>query len=389
MMGQQAIITDSYFDGQDYQDNGPYTLIVDKGVITKIIPGSHGIEGETHHHRFVMPGMVESHCHLFLDGAELDLSVRNNYLKVPAEQMLEVATANTAQSLAAGITLIRDAGDQYGINHRIRDRVQSPVIRSAGLALRRPKRYGSFMAREVGSGREIIAAVREIAETADDLKIIETGIIDFAEGCVKGEPQFDLSALSLIVYTARECGLKTFAHCSGAEGIDVAIQAGVDSIEHGFFITPDQIGQLADRGIAWVPTFSPVDFQWQRPGLVGWDADTVANLSNILDGHYRSVAMAGDKGVNLVAGSDAGSMGVVHGKALIDELFFFLRAGLSMTQVLRSVTSVPRKLWQAESADIRVGNKVDIVALAESPFVNADNLWKAEAVYHGQNRTAC
>ena len=60
---------------------------------------------------FVMPGLVEAHCHLFLDGGELDFAARTRHLDAPFERMMEVARANVGRNLAAGVTLVRDAGD--------------------------------------------------------------------------------------------------------------------------------------------------------------------------------------------------------------------------------------------------------------------------------------
>ena len=100
---------------------------------------------------------------------------------------------------------------------------------------------------------------------------------------------------------------------------------------------PDILRRMADRGTAWVPTFSPVHFQWRRPELAGWSPPTIAKLRAILDSHAEHVAMAAGLGVNLVAGSDAGSPGVAHGAALIDEIRHFLDCGLAMDQALRDL----------------------------------------------------
>ncbi len=366
----------SYFDGDELHDGAaaPFLISIRDGTIasidTRAAKARADIEAP-----FAMPGLVEAHAHLFLDGGELDFEARNAYLNAPVANMMEVARANIARSRRAGVTLVRDAGDRYGVNHAIRDelardRRSGVVVRSPGLGLKRAKRYGAFMARDVAPDGDIDAIVGEIARTADDVKIILTGIIDFASGSVKGSPQFSEAELRAIVAAAHRRGRRTFAHCSGLEGLEVAAAAGVDSIEHGFFMNREVLGRMADKGIAWVPTFSPVQFQWARPELAGWDATAVANLRRILDSHLEHVAMAQALGVDLVAGSDAGSPGVVHGSALVDELSHFLAAGIPMRDVLRSATSRPRRLWGMPSVDIRPGNAAEIVLFEQSPFVD-------------------
>jgi imidazolonepropionase-like amidohydrolase len=391
------VVVDSYFDGHVYHHDGPYCIIVKKGSISSIVKSSADSIGYTlldeddtpcYKVPFLMPGLVEAHCHLFLNGSELDFKIRSEYLKASAEEMMAVARKNVFDSLAHGITLIRDAGDKYNINHRIKDEFLGlegcyPNIRSPGLGLRSPKRYGSFMASEVENKEDITRIIDELSNKSDDLKIILTGIIDFEAGCVKGEPQFDIESLQLIVNTAREYNLPTFAHCSGMAGLELAVEAGVDSVEHGFFITRAMLERMADKGIAWVPTFSPVHFQWARPELAGWNDDTVENLYGIVESHKAAIAQADEIGVAIVAGSDAGSQGVPHGKALIDELFFLLESGLSLESVLRAATSTPRALWGELSADLRPGNNANFVALGGDPFKDSQHLRNVQAVYKG------
>lgn len=387
------INTPCFFDGQVYHNSGPYRLLIKDGVIISILQGGaspvdlpDGFEqADICNVGFLMPGLVEAHCHLFLDGGELDFKVRSDYLKLPLEKMLQTARNNVKANLASGITLIRDAGDRYGVNHAIREefstRPDAPVIRSPGLGLRRPKKYGSFMAQEVATAEEIITAVTARAKSSDDLKILLTGIIDFEAGAVTKAPQFDLESLKLIVSVAADHGLKTFAHCSGLDGLELAVAAKVDSIEHGFFMEEGILDAMVEKEIAWVPTFSPVHFQWARPELAGWNENTIGNLRRILDDHLHHVEMAYHKGVQLVAGSDAGSHGVQHGSALIDELDFFLEAGLPMQEVLKSATSRPRRLWGCESIDIAENNIADFVALGSSPFEHANALRDVRMVF--------
>lgn len=390
-MNALIIVAGSYFDGTRHHRRGPYTIAIVDGRIVEVLPGdrSSAMAGrEVLRAPFVMPGMAEAHCHLFLNGAELDVAIRQNYLRAPRDEMLRVGRRSVAENLAAGITLIRDAGDLHGINTALKSELRersecAPTIVSAGRALRKAGRYGSFMAMEATDADSIVRAIHELDPTADQLKILLTGIIDFENGRMKGGVQFDLEEAKLIVRTARELGKRTFAHCSGTDGLAIAVSAGIDSIEHGFFMTRDILQIMADLGIAWVPTFSPVQFQHDRPELAGWNAGTVTGLRRILDNHREQLALAAELGVPIVAGSDAGSYGVPHGKGLIDELFFQYDAGLSVEQCLASATSIPRRLWGCEPADIAPGRRADLIALNGSPFDSLEHLRQVRFVMHG------
>jgi imidazolonepropionase-like amidohydrolase len=389
-MSTRIFLVQSYFDGQKHHAKGPYSIITKSGVILEIQEGdilSNRTDlaeevrvgtAELHRSEFLMPGLVEGHSHLFLDGLELDFEKRKNYLSASWEEMTAVGARNIADSLSAGITLIRDGGDSYGINHHLRADSASaqgpkPEIRSPGKAIRKEGGYGSFIGTAVKDADGILQAVREIAESADDLKILLTDIIDFEKGEVIDPPQFSLEETSLMVETASQLGLRTYAHCSGIEGLRIAVEAGVDSIEHGFFMNREILAIMADKNISWVPTFSPVYFQYERPELAGWNEQTVGRLEAILDNHFRHIALASEMGVPIIAGSDAGSYGVPHGKGLIDELFFLDRAGIPLTETLSAATSVPRRLWNCESADIIPGNRLNFLELARSPFVDIEN----------------
>jgi imidazolonepropionase-like amidohydrolase len=305
--------------------------------------------------------------------------------------MLATARGNLAKCPRAGVTVVRDAGDRYGVNHALRDelaeRKDAPIaLRSPGAALKRAKRYGAFIGKDVAGASDIRSTVAERCRRSDDIKVILTGIVDFAEGCVKGAPQFDVDELSLIVAEAHARGRKTFVHCSGAAGLAVAVAAGVDSIEHGYFMTRDILAQMADRQIAWVPTFAPVHFQRTDPWHAGWDQATVANLSRILDDHAKHVALAHDLGVPVLAGSDAGSPGVEHGTRLVDELLHLWRAGLPMAAVLRAATTLPRALWGMAHARIAPRHYADLILLDASPFDDPGALRAVRYVLRGECR---
>ncbi len=392
-MKKIQLIVDSYFDGHLLQNAGPYTFLIEDGIIASIAVGKAPLASpqvQLLQAPFAMPGLCEAHCHLFLNGAELDVKKRKDSLSAPREQMLQVARQSLTENFNAGITLIRDAGDIHGINIAIREELAHeqaihPQLRCPGYAMRKAKRYGSFMAIETTDDpQNIQAVVKQLAQNADDLKILLTGIIDFEKGIMKGNVQFDLAQAKLIVAEAQKYNLLTYAHCSGADGLKILTEAGIHSIEHGFFMEKKFLEVMAQKQIAWVPTFSPVFFQYARPEFAGWNQTTIDKLWDILDNHFKHLDMAQNMGVPIVAGSDAGSYGVPHGTGLIDEMLFHAQAGLSVDAVLASATSTPRQLWGCNSADLKVGNRADLITLEESPYKNIQNLKKVQTVVLGQ-----
>lgn len=404
-MAVRHLLADACFDGEKLLGRGPWRVTVDRGVITALEPAAPDAEADIAG-AFLMPGLVEAHAHVGLDGSLTDPGARNAQLQAGMADRLATARANLEKSTRAGITLVRDAGDRFGVNHALRAEVRAnpeqPItLRSPGAALKRAKHYGAFIGCDVGKYRsDIIAAVAarcndggaagESAgaatgdQASDDIKIILTGVVDFAAGSVKGEPQFTLDELQLIATEAHARGRKTFAHCSGLAGLDVAVAAGVDSIEHGYFITREILIRMADRQIAWVPTLAPVEFQRKAPHFAGWDRDTTANIARLLDNHAANIALAHSLGVAVIAGSDAGSPGVDHGGGLIDELMYLHGAGLPMPALLRAATSLPRSLWGVDDARIAKGRLADMILLDRSPFDDPQALREVAFVVKGE-----
>ncbi len=379
-----ALVAAEWFDGERRHAGGPTTFKVVDGRLVGLAEGDHGetlaAQGwPLQRVAFLMPGLVDAHVHLFLDGGPTDNATRSAHLKQSVDQLTEAACRSARQNLAGGVTLVRDAGDRHGINNRVREEAsRQPAglasaaglsrVRSGGLGVKRAKRYGAFMATDVDDAASIRSSVTKLAEANDEIKLILTGIIDFDAGAVTDEPQFDIPAARLVVETAHAGGRKVFAHCSGVKGLDVAVEAGVDAIEHGFFMTREHLLRMRDRGLAWTPTFCPVHFQWAQPEAVGWSANTVGNLRRILDSHAEHVRLADELGVTLLLGTDAGSMGVVHGQALAEEADRFQEAGLGVEAVLRAATCSARRHFGMVHPRLAVGAPWEAVALGLSPF---------------------
>jgi imidazolonepropionase-like amidohydrolase len=303
----------------------------------------------------VLPGLVEAHAHLFLEGGEEDPAKRALYLQQDDTTLLARAEERLERLVRMGIFAVRDAGDRNGVGLALAQRYRSlqrgvmPLLESPGPALHHQGRYGSFMGAPIEAHVGWPEAVDDrIRRGAQHIKLLATGIINFEKGAVTAKPQMPQDELRAAVAAAHARGRQVMVHCSGTDGVDNCIAARVDTIEHGFFITREQLAQMRDLGIAWVPTFAPVRFQLEKAEMLGWNETVQAHLGRILEAHAAQLAHAGEIGVTIVAGSDAGSHGVPHGHGLLWELELMEEAGLSTPSVLRAATGAAQRLHLSE-----------------------------------------
>ena len=314
-----------------------------------------------------LPGLIDAHAHLFLEGGEENPEKRAAYLKLPAAELQARAETRLARLVALGVIAVREAGDKAGVGLALQTRWRSaargvmPYVDAPGAAINHQGRYGSFMSRpmeEQGTPEGTVA--ERVAAGAHRIKLIATGIINFEQGAVTAKPQIPAAELTLFATAARTHGKQTMVHCSGHDGVANCLVARVDTIEHGYFIDDTQLAQLRDLDLAWVPTFAPVQYQVDHAAALGWSDLIRDNLRRILEGHSRSLARAGQLGVRIVAGSDAGSHGVPHGWGFLQELELMERAGLTAAQVLHSATG-------ASAARLGYEENFGVLAAAAKP----------------------
>ncbi len=337
----------------------------------------------------LLPGLIEAHAHFFLEGGELDPAKRAAYLKQTAEELQQLARTRLEALVRLGVVGVRDAGDKDGVGldlsrlYQRADRPLMPYIDSPGAAIHHQGRYGGFMAEPLENFSSPAECVQARVNTGSDrIKLIPTGIINFKKGAVTTEPQMTTEEVRALVEAAKMFGKQTFAHASGDVGIERAIDGGVDSVEHGFFVREDQLMKMRDKDVAWVPTFAPVQKQIDHAKIVGLDAEIVSNLERILEQHAVSLLKAYEMGVQVIAGSDAGSYGVAHGLGLLDDLELMESAGLSPIAVINSATgsSSRRLAFKENFGQIRSGFRSRFILTRHSPLETVVNLRKGRVV---------
>ena len=202
----------------------------------------------------------------------------------------------------------KELSGEYGIDYR------TPVF-----AIHRNGHYGGIVGCGFDTLREYHQKVMDAkALGADFIKIMTTGILDFNDhGKITCQP-LDKEEVKEMVHIAHEEGFAVMSHTNGDYGVQAAIEAGADSVEHGNYISEETISMLADSNTVWVPTLVTVR---NLMGSGRYDSQILARIAAQGEENLRLAYRAG---VKVALGSDGGAYMVPHGWGLMDEYHAFL-----------------------------------------------------------------
>jgi len=287
----------------------------------------------------LLPCLTDSHVHLFMSGTS-DLKIRAAQLDAPFSAVKKVISRHIAAQLLTGVTAVRDGGDRHGHALRYRDEcldaAKTPFqLQAAGRAWHTPGRYGRLIGREAAAGRLAQAIAAEEAEI-DQVKIVNSGLNSLVKFGHQTPPQFTLTEMQAAVQAARSKGLSVMVHANGKIPVEIAVSAGCRSIEHGFFMGKENLKQMAVKDIFWIPTAATMKAYCDHWKRVGENPD-VARRN--LEHQMEQIAAARELGVPIAVGTDAGSIGVQHGRGIIEELTILKQAGLPIQEAIRCATA--------------------------------------------------
>jgi imidazolonepropionase-like amidohydrolase len=330
----------------------------------------------------LMPCLVDAHVHLALNGEGLKSA---EHERSSAGLFKARAKGDLAAMAAMGIGLVRDGGDKLSLNLDVKDLVKKhvcvgPKVIATGEALRHTDGYGAFLGRGFSYRKEIISQIEALyLSGVDQLKVVVSGVVSFSSyGVVEG-PLMPFEDLAFIVKQAGDLKLKVMAHASSEKAVALAVKAGVDSIEHGYFISRDNLRKLADQGIAWVPTVIPVAAQLRPPLLKSKTAHEVEVIDRTYREQLEKIVYAQEIGVILGVGTDSGAAGVKHGRALLDEILLYSECGLPAAAVLKAATANNAIILgcEKEAGSIERGKKPYLIAAQGNPLENIKALGSA------------
>lgn len=273
-----------------------------------------------------MPEVYECHGHLMMDGADFS-SARERHRNGVDEPALRAALSALRD---AGVTWYRDGGDAWGVSALGRKLAGEYGIECVTpvFATHKNGYYGSIVGRGFEDAGEFRHRVGELkAAGGDFVKIMLSGIITFKSWGDLSCPGLKPDEIRELVTIAHGEGYAVMVHVNGPETIRAAAEAGVDSVEHGYFADAAALEAMAENHTLWVPTLAATEAFVGRTGIDRAVAE--ATLARQLD----ALRIGMEMGIDIAAGSDSGAVGVPHGAGTVREYELLARAGLTRERI--------------------------------------------------------
>ena len=376
------------------------TLVIHDGRIAEIHPGFVAVEtimsgksGKSDlvdlRAAFVLPGLIDAHVHLSF---EFDADARVRRVSEDDATTALRGAVYARKTLEAGFTSVRDLGGGPAV-FALRDaiaagRIPGPHMLVAGFAITptgghgdRTVGYREGLFDEPGAylgiadgPYEARKAVRaQVKRGADLIKLTSTGGV-LSNTSAGTEVQFKDDELGEIVSTAHMLGRKVAAHAHGTNGVNAALRAGVDSIDHGTFLDSNSIELFKKTGAWLVPTVTAGKTVEERARLPGFYPPAVTEKAlQVGPQSQDALRRAHAGGVKIAFGTDAGVF--PHGENA-REFGYMVEAGLSPMEALRAATLGSAQLLgiEAEVGTLEVGKRADLIATRRNPLVDVTEL---------------
>lgn len=345
----------------------PVDITVERGRIASIGPHRTGrrVDGATVvdvDGRFVVPGLVNAHDHLYSKelrdpGPGMDIRAKRQQIDARSEaSTLATMLRNAWRSMATGVLVVRDLGARHGLNTELaaviaEGTTPGPVVVAAGRPIVMTGGHVHTFGREADGPDECRKAVREQRKAG--AKVIKV----MASGGLSNFPHEDYTVcefvddeLLAITAEARKLGMPTCAHAFGTDAVAAAIRCGIDSIEHGVHLDEATVAEMAAKGTSYVPTMANMA-RIASPDMndrAGVPERATRFAAEIVEPQRASVAMAIEAGIRVGVGTD--STGVYD-----EELAALMAAGMDPERVIRAATIDGAGICRVDAGVVREG----------------------------------
>jgi imidazolonepropionase-like amidohydrolase len=325
----------------------------------------------------LMPGLIDAHVHLFLHPGAEDLQT----VQESVPQRTLIAASQAKADVMAGFTAERDMGTEGAkcADVAVRNAIDAgsipgPRMRVSCNAIDilgghedaigyNPAQHVLSNADYANTADEIVAVMREQRKGgADFTKIYETGRDSLSGDTFTTPYQYSEGQLAAAVAEAHRTGSRVGVHCTGEPGASYAVEAGVASIDHAYFLSPATMKAMHEKQIYAVPTFAIMEYFALHP-----EHGDGASYKSQLDYHAEQFRKQMAAGVPFAVGSDVGPF--PHGTQA-RELELMVKFGMSAADVLRSDLINGAKLldWEDSIGQLKAGFYADVIAVPGDPL---------------------
>jgi len=321
----------------------------------------------------LLPGLIDCHVHLCFDAESDPGEVME---KLPPGAVAVRALANAQRILRGGITAIRDCGGKDYLEFAARDacnrgQFQGPTIRASGRMLCMTGGHGNRFGRVADGVDEVVKAVREQVHAGSDLvKIMATGGV-MTPGVNPEDAHYSAEEMAAGVAEGHRFHKPCASHAQGTEGILNAVRGGIDSIEHGIFLSEKCIEEMLERDTYLVPTLAALSniLAARDQGIPDYVLEKAARVS---DTHRRSIKMFYAAGGRIAMGTDAGTPFNHHGENA-QELRYMVDVGISPMDAITFSTANAADLMRLEKTGrVQEGAVADLLVVDGDPLEDID-----------------
>ncbi len=388
---KQAFTNLILLDGSEYMTpKSGHTLLVEEERITKILPEEEmipeGYEIVDLKGQYLLPGLVNLHVHIPASG-------KPQKKPMDAKKMVKLATANPLtrkymehmykvycrMELFSGVTTFRSVGGVEYYDTWIRDLISAgkavgPRILAGNMAISVPGGHmAGSLAYEATSPEEAVNFVRKISKDKPDLiKLMITGGV--LDATVKGEPgalKMSPAIVKAACEEAHKLGYHVAAHVESPEGIRVALENGVDTIEHGAKPTEEILRLFQEKGAVHVATLSPaLPYALFDPSISHADEMSQYNGRVVFDGIIECAKQCLAHDIPVGLGTDTGCPYVTHYDMWREIQYFHKCCGVSKTFALYTATKRNAELLGLGdiTGSIEAGKCADFIVCEKNPL---------------------
>lgn len=364
------------------------TIVVENNKIVRISDGyldaKQGDVVIDAKNKTVMPGLMDMHTHLSTQYGKTTYSDR--FKMNPADYAFK-SVGYAEKTLMAGFTTVRNLGDAGNVTVSLRNAinqgwVKGPRVYTAAKSIATTgghadptNGYGADIVGDPGpkegvvnSADEAYKAVRQrYKDGADLIKITATGgVLSVAKS--GQNPQFRQEEVDAIVKAAKDYDMTVAVHAHGSEGMERAILAGVDTIEHGTYMTKKVMSLMKEKGTYYVPTITAGKFVAEKAKEEGFYPAIVRPKAAAIGPKIQDTfKRAYEFGVPIAFGTDAGVF--PHGENW-KEFVYMVEAGMPAMEAIQSATIIAAKVLKIDDqlGSIEAGKLADIIAVNGDPL---------------------